>query len=195
MDQGEDPVVRRFIPDSPDFAWAYDNNRLAPAWIRGELSRYDRRLLLRYNRLYQRWEIWQMRTVFVPPTLRGLTAEAISQRAVFWIAIGEDARLIDDYGNAVGDQPVHPPLDNRVMPNVYAADFARRLEIDAHEIHRMMCDEEAREKKKVWTEEMQYLQDFIVDHKNQLYGLKDAHDMSHILHPTRSRDTTRAFSS
>ena len=158
----------RFIPDSPSFSWAYRPIEPPPQHIAEACIQYDPSIRLRFNRLLDRWEVWFLRQGFAHQEMTDLSPEEVSNQARFWFAV-QDAD-----GNGL-------PLDKRdVMRAIHDADWWRRHGGTAKEAEFILAQQDHDQKKAVHTEALTELQDYIVDHKNQLYPLQDLHSPEHM---------------
>jgi len=157
----------RFIPDSPAFAWAYSPVEPPPREIEEAARRYDRGVRLRFNRVLDRWEVWYAKPGYTSQELASLTPEEISLKFAFWMAIQDE------------DGVPLPLRKAQLLSALWVADWWRRSNLSSRDFERVLAQDDNEPKKRAEKEAMRELQDYLVDHKNQLYPLKHLHSPDH----------------
>lgn len=158
----------RFIPDSPTWAWAYRPVEPPPTAIDEAARRHDPGIRLRFNRFLKRWEVWFLRAGQQHTDLDILTPEEINKKASFWFAV-QDA-----------DGEPLPLRKDEILDTIFKADWWRRSEIRAVEAERALAAQDAQGKIALKKEVNEELEDWFIDHKNQLMPLKDMHSPEHM---------------
>ena len=159
----------RFIPDSPHFAHAYLPVELPPVGIDEAVRRQDASLRLRKNQLLSRWEVWFLKEGHHHVDFYRLTPEEISERSRFWFAIQDR-----ETGEAL------PLKQEELLSAIWVADWWRRNGARTQDVENALAAQDRYRIQGPTDEAVQQLKDFIIDHKNQLYPLKDLHSMEHM---------------